>query len=67
MGRVSAPRPQAPPLYPLAGRGVPAGAATEGDGSTPISTTLQYEHLVKRDLESMVGESEKETLAELGT
>lgn len=36
-------------------------------GHADLSTTLQYEHLVKRDLRSMVEESEKEALAELGT
>lgn len=34
-------------------------------GHADLSTTLQYEHLVKRDLKSMVEQDEKAALAEL--
>lgn len=35
-------------------------------GHADLATTLKYEHLVKRDLRSMVEEEEKEALAEMG-
>lgn len=36
-------------------------------GHSSLETTLKYSHLVRRDLESMVEESEKDALAELGS